>query len=170
VVPAKPVLQWNAVAGAEGYKIIIATDYAFAETVVEKTGDSALPTTAWQCDVSLLPDTTYYWRIRAVSGSNFSPWSNTGVFITELPPVVKQPVVETTPTVTVTVSPEVTTTLVSQTQPLSSITLTASETPLPEETAPVWANRLIYLGIALLAVFVILLIVVITVLVRMNRD
>lgn len=170
IVPVKPVLQWNAVAGAEGYEIIIATDYAFAETVVEKTGENALPTTAWQCDVSLLPDTTYYWKIRAVSGNNFSPWSNTGVFITELPPVVKQPAIETTPTVTITVSPEVTTTPVSQTQPPSSITLTTSETPLPEATTPAWANRLIYLGIAILAVMAILLITVIAMLVRMNRD
>ncbi len=170
VVSLKPVLQWQAVAGAERYEVVIATDYSFAEPVVEKTGEDALPTTAWQCDVSLLPDTTYYWKIRAVSDNNFSPWSNIGVFITEPLKAANLPAAEMTPTVTVTVSPEVTTTTVSQTQPPSSITLTTSETVITDAPAPAWADRLTYLGIAILAVVAVLLIVVIGMLVRMNRD
>jgi hypothetical protein len=166
-------MQWNAIAGAENYEILIATDYLFATPVVEKTGESALPTTAWQCDISLPPDTTYYWKIRAAGAASYSPWSNTGVFITEPAPVVQvPPITETTITV-VTTSPEITqppTTTLPTEVPVITTTVPSTTSVPNEPSSPEWAKRLFYLGGAILAVMLGLLISVVIMLVRINRD
>ena len=50
--------------------------------VVIKIGDYALNSNVWECDVSLDYQTTYYWKIRAITASTHSTWSSTGVFTT----------------------------------------------------------------------------------------
>jgi hypothetical protein len=82
-VPLKPLLQWSQLAGAETYEVVIATDYTFSYLIVNKTGANAMPTTAWQCDIMLNPDTTYYWKVRACGLHTYSSWSPIGIFITE---------------------------------------------------------------------------------------
>jgi len=62
-ISTKPVFQWNAVAGADSYELLVSADISFTDPSIVKIGDYALPTTAWQCDVNLNYDTTYYWFI-----------------------------------------------------------------------------------------------------------
>ena len=86
-VSVTPVFEWGQLAGAEKYELVIATDAAFNNQVVQKTGSNALPSTAWQCDITLQMGTTYYWKVRAVSSQSFSAWSRVGIFITKSLPV-----------------------------------------------------------------------------------
>jgi hypothetical protein len=58
------------------YEIDIATDAAFASIVDQATGLAA-PT---HTSPSLATTTTYYWRVRAVTGCGTSPWSSTWSF------------------------------------------------------------------------------------------
>ena len=85
-VPVKPVFQWTAVAGADAYELLVSTDANFANPSIIKKDDYALSATAWQCDLSLNYDTTYYWKVRAISASTRSAWSAVGAFTTESPP------------------------------------------------------------------------------------
>jgi hypothetical protein len=101
-VPIRPVFQWGAVAGADGYELVVSSHYDFANPMVLKIGDYALPGNAWQSDVSLDYATTYYWKVRAINASTNSAWSAIGVFTTELepePPIVVEP--SPTPAMTV---------------------------------------------------------------------
>ena len=90
-VPLKPIFQWSAIAGADSYELLVSTDVSFANPVIVKLGDYALPTTAWQCEVSLNYNTTYYWKVRACSSDSYSAWSATGAFTTESPPTPTAP-------------------------------------------------------------------------------
>ncbi|MBA7688490.1 hypothetical protein ES703_96972 [subsurface metagenome] len=85
-MPIKPVFQWSAVAGADSYELIVSADASLANSSILKTGAYALPTTAWKCNTPLNHDTTYYWRVRAISGDSYSAWSAVGAFTTESPP------------------------------------------------------------------------------------
>ncbi len=82
----RPVFQWSAIAGADGYELMIAKDTEFAQPLVARIGDKALPATAWQSDISLDYGTVYYWKVRARSATSFSAWSPVGVFTTERSP------------------------------------------------------------------------------------
>ena len=85
-VPIKPIFQWTAVTGANAYELLVSADANFANPSIIKRDDYALSATAWQCDLSLNYDTTYYWKVRAISTSTRSAWSAVGAFTTELPP------------------------------------------------------------------------------------
>ena len=85
-VPLKPLFQWSAVAGADSYELVLSTAPSLANPAIVKSGEHALPGTAWQCDVNLSYDTAYYWKVRAVNADTFSDWSAVGVFTTEPPP------------------------------------------------------------------------------------
>ncbi|MBI4285799.1 MAG: hypothetical protein HY670_07890 [Chloroflexi bacterium] len=116
-VSARPVFQWQPVAGAEMYELQVARDSLFARTVISKTGDAALPATAWQSDVVLDQGTTYYWKVRAVGRNTSSAWSAVSAFTTEAaepalansvhstPPVAGTTLAPAAPTVIVTVVP-----------------------------------------------------------------
>jgi len=68
-----PTLSWSSVAGAPGmtYSLQIAYDIAFTSFKVNATG---LTTTTYT--TAVLTQGTYYWRVRAVSGTgNASEWS-----------------------------------------------------------------------------------------------
>ena len=82
-VPIKPIFQWSAVAGADSYELVVSTKSAVDNPTILKTGTFALPTTAWQSNIGLDYDTTYYWKVRAVSSSTYSPWSAVSAFTTE---------------------------------------------------------------------------------------
>ncbi|HEY82298.1 MAG TPA: hypothetical protein G4O01_03295 [Dehalococcoidia bacterium] len=85
-VPLRPLFQWHAVPGATAYELLVATDIQFAHPVIFKAGAYALPTTAWQSDISLDYNTTYYWKVRATSADTQSAWSAVSTFRTEPPP------------------------------------------------------------------------------------
>ena len=138
-VEVKPLFQWTAIAGAGNYELLVSSDDSFAEPLIVKTGDYALPANAWQCDVRLDYDTAYYWKVRAASSDSYSAWSAVGVFTTMAP-----------------LSPQ--SSSPPEPSPLS-----------PNPTTPDWANRLIHLGGALLVVMVAILVVVIILTVKVFR-
>lgn len=93
-VSVKPIFRWKPVAGAEGYDLVISIDNAFADPVIEKTGQNELKGTVWQSDIDLEYRTAYYWRVRAVSGGTWSSWSEAAAFVTLEPPPQKVTVIE----------------------------------------------------------------------------
>ena len=82
-VPLKPIFQWSAIADADSYELIVSTDINFSNPAILKCDDYALPSTAWQCNPGLEPDTTYYWKVRAISSDTYSAWSAVSAFVTE---------------------------------------------------------------------------------------
>jgi photosystem II stability/assembly factor-like uncharacterized protein len=82
-VSISPIFQWSAVAGADSYELVVSTRAAFDNPTILKTDEYALPSNAWQCNINLNYDTTYYWRVRAVNGDTYSAWSAVGAFTTE---------------------------------------------------------------------------------------
>jgi len=85
-VPLKPVFQWSAIAGADSYELLVATDASFTNPIIIKIGAYGLPATAWQSDIHLDYDTTYYWKVRATGSSSYSAWSAVSAFTTEPSP------------------------------------------------------------------------------------
>jgi photosystem II stability/assembly factor-like uncharacterized protein len=100
-VPLRPIFQWSAVAGADGYELVVSTHEAVDNPTILKTGSFALPNTAWQSNIDLDYGTTYYWKVRAVSSSTQSPWSAVSAFTTE-----PAPITESTPPGSVQSSPD----------------------------------------------------------------
>jgi len=86
-VELKPVFQWSAIAEANGYELLLSTEAKFANPSVAKIDTDALHTTAWQCDLTLNYNTTYYWKVRACSSDSYSAWSAVGAFTTKQLPV-----------------------------------------------------------------------------------
>jgi len=85
-VSLRPVFQWTAVVGADAYELLVSPDAGFDNPAIVRINDYALSTNAWQCDVSLDYDTTYYWKVRATTESTKSAWSSSSIFTTESPP------------------------------------------------------------------------------------
>jgi len=81
-VPIMPAFTWSPVLGATAYEFILARDNLFANVLVSRLGDDALPTTAWRCDRELGYSTTYFWKVRAISATSYSEWV-INVFTTE---------------------------------------------------------------------------------------
>ncbi len=69
----------------------MSTDVSFATPIIIKIGAYTLSTTAWQCDINLDYDTTYYWKVRATGSSTYSAWSAISAFATESPPAQSEP-------------------------------------------------------------------------------
>jgi len=84
-VPLKPIFQWSAIAGANSYELLVSTDASLGNLLITKDGADALTNTAWQCDLSLQYDTTYYWKVRACSSDSYSAWSAVSAFSTLVP-------------------------------------------------------------------------------------
>lgn len=70
-VATVPTFTWQAVTDAEGYEIQIATDAGFS-TIIDS---DIVEGTSYTSGVSLLPKTTYYWRVRAVNPCGDGAWS-----------------------------------------------------------------------------------------------
>ncbi|HOM05689.1 MAG TPA: hypothetical protein PLU67_09380, partial [Candidatus Kapabacteria bacterium] len=81
-VTLTPTLEWMAVATATGYEVEVSTVSTFATTVFSGT-----TTNLTQALSGLSYNTTYYWRVRALRGSEVGPWSDVWSFTTELPPL-----------------------------------------------------------------------------------
>ncbi|MDH5695097.1 MAG: hypothetical protein OEZ00_00590, partial [Dehalococcoidia bacterium] len=97
-VPITPIFQWSAIAGADSYELVVSTKAALDNPTILKTGSYALATTAWRCNMELDYNTTYYWKVRAVSSDTYSPWSGVSAFTTEPPPSIQStPLPETPP-------------------------------------------------------------------------
>ncbi len=90
-VPVRPVFQWSAIAGADSYELLVAADPSFESPIITKTGEYALPTTTWECDICLDYGTTYHWKVRTVGSESSSAWSATCSFTTEPPPAEAAP-------------------------------------------------------------------------------
>ena len=90
-ISLRPLFQWSAVAGAEGYELIVSTEASLDNPIILKIDDYALPDTAWECNIALDYDTTYYWKVRAVSSETYSAWSEVGTFTTKQPLSPEEP-------------------------------------------------------------------------------
>jgi hypothetical protein len=148
-VPLQPIFQWSAIAGAERYELLVSANVSLANPVIAKTGDSAVPATAWQIDVSLDYNTTYYWKVRASGSGSYSAWSAVSAFTTEVAPSPASPI----PSPTQSPPPA----------PLTTTTSIIREAPPPG--MPIWALYLMGLG----ALIVILLVVILLMLVVRRR-
>ena len=96
-VSVKPIFQWSAIASADSYELVVSTKIELDNPTILKTDSYALASTAWQCNVSLDYDTTYYWKVRAVNGDTHSAWSAVGAFSTEAPTLEAEPPLEPPP-------------------------------------------------------------------------
>ena len=132
-VPVKPIFQWSAIAGANGYELVVSTEATVNNPTILKTGSYALPNTAWQANIELNYNTTYYWKVRAVSADTYSPWSAVSAFITEPAPTTSPP---------------------PSTPPPQSTEPTASSLP----TLSNWTEWLVPLGGVLLLTFLLIMI------------
>jgi photosystem II stability/assembly factor-like uncharacterized protein len=80
-VPLQPSFAWNAADWATGYEFVLAKDTGYSDTVASKTGANALTTTVYLSEQKLDYETTYYWKVRAISKSTQSEWAS-AVFTT----------------------------------------------------------------------------------------
>ncbi|MFN0156572.1 MAG: fibronectin type III domain-containing protein [Bacteroidota bacterium] len=71
-------LDWNNVTGTSFYRVQLSTDSLFSSTVVD---DSSLGSSS-RAVSSLIPGSTYYWRVRAKNGVGIGPWSGISDFTT----------------------------------------------------------------------------------------
>ena len=121
----KPNFRWSTCAGATGYELQLALDESFHTLIIDKTGDKACINNVWSCDRPLQYDTTYYWRVRAMSGSRSGDWA-IGLFTTENAPVtLSTPSAVPPPSVSLTLS----------ITPSSSPSVTSTPTPSPSTPA-----------------------------------
>jgi hypothetical protein len=128
-----PNFAWEAVDGATGYEVQLATTETFTVGVVK--GDTTV--NAWVCSETLEYASTYYWRVRAEKDGIYSDWTYC-MFTTMAEPVPPTPPVE------VTVPP-------AQPAPVINI-------PAAKMITPTWIYAIIGVGAAL-AIVVIALIV-----------
>jgi len=90
-VPLKPIFQWSAIVGADSYELLVSTDASFTNPIIIKTGDYALPANAWQSDINLDYNSTYYWKVRASGSDGYNAWSAVSAFTTESSPELTPP-------------------------------------------------------------------------------
>ena len=90
-VGLRPVFQWSAIAGADSYELLVSTNTSFTNPAITRLDTYALPATAWQSDISLDYDTTYYWKVRASGSSSYSAWSAVSAFTTKSSPAIEPP-------------------------------------------------------------------------------
>jgi hypothetical protein len=77
-VTTSPTLHWQMPLGATACVIQLATDSLFA-ALVDNDSSLTQPTKQY---AGLLPDQTYYWRVRATNASGTSDWSSSWSFST----------------------------------------------------------------------------------------
>ncbi len=154
-VPVKPVFQWTAIADAECYELMVSTDSTFSDLVIDRNGTNVLPSTAWQSDINLEYNTTYYWKVRASSSTSYSAWSAVSAFTTNGSSQSVSPSENESPPGQVASSPQ------SESPP--------STPPVPLFVQSSLPNWVIYTGGILLLVTIILLITVIILVVGIKR-
>ena len=144
-VAVKPVFQWSGIAGADSYELIVSTDPSLANPTIVKIDAYALPSTAWQSNVSLNYDNAYYWKVRAIGSDTKSDWSAVGAFTTESPPSPPPP---------------------SAPPPTVESLLPPSPPPPPQPTVPHW---IVYLVGGLLLTVIMLLIITLVLVTGIRR-
>jgi hypothetical protein len=158
----KPIFQWSTINTATKYDLMVATDSVFSNIVIDKTGDNAVDSNAWESDIELENNTTFYWKVKARSDKSFGAWSAVGAFITEPAPVILITTEEATST---TDSPLTTTsapieTIISTLPPLittSTLIIQLTDTTQPVDVNVSLPQWIIYGGITLLGIIVITL-------------
>lgn len=85
-IPVQPLFLWSAVDEADDYELMVSGNPDFSDSVINKTGDYALPLNFCQSDISLLYGATYYWKVRAINSGAGSAWSEVAVFAIEQEP------------------------------------------------------------------------------------
>jgi hypothetical protein len=178
-VEVKPLFQWTAVSGATSYELLVSKDANFTSPSVIKNGDYALTATAWESDLSLDNNTTYYWKVRAINASTQSPWSAVGAFTTEPAAIISIPAPVPTATTPSTIISELSTArLASQPTvpptlrpgPAATTVPTAAATPAPiiiqSPDTPIW----LFYGIGVLLLTMILMLIIIIMLVVNIRN
>ncbi|HUV75176.1 MAG TPA: hypothetical protein VMW00_00825 [Dehalococcoidales bacterium] len=170
-VATKPLFQWSSVAGADAYELLLSADVNFANPSIIKTGTYALPSTAWQCNLSLNHDTTYYWKVRAINSDTQSAWSAVGAFATNsapippapttVPPAVISPVPVPLPVMPTMPSPPP--------APVSPPLPPPPATESPDQT-PITPDWVIYLIGALLLTIILLAVIVLVLASGMRRS
>jgi len=126
-----PNFSWEAVDGATGYDIELATTETFTAGVIR--GSSTV--NAWVLTAPLDYATTYYWRVRAEKDGVYSAWT-VCLFTTMAKPV------EPPPPVTITPAP-----------PAPQINI-----PPAEMITPSWIYAIIAIGAALCVVVIVLIV------------
>jgi hypothetical protein len=147
-----PTFQWQAVPGATNFEFQLASDVDMTNLIVDATGANALgAVTSYKLTTPLDYNTTYYWKVRAVSATSNTAWSNVTAFTTMAEPA-KAP--EPTPPVEI---KEVPAPVIEITEPapLPDIVL---QPPAEEKIAPAYIWAIIIIG-AVLVIAVIVLIV-----------
>ena len=82
-----PTLSWNAVTGADSYKVQVSDDSGFTTLIIDQSG--VTETNLAVTDLS--NDTQYYWRVLATNAAGDSEWSTPFNFTT-LPNIADVPV------------------------------------------------------------------------------
>ncbi|MEE8370409.1 MAG: fibronectin type III domain-containing protein, partial [Dehalococcoidia bacterium] len=103
-VPLEPVLQWQAVEGADRYELQVDTSASFLNPFVNLTDTGRLDATVYRIEKELEYSTTYYWRVRAANPGSMGDWSMAGGFTTvarPVPPPVIQVTTTSAPTVNI---------------------------------------------------------------------
>ena len=78
----KTVFQWSTINAATKYDLLVAADTDFTDIVIDKTGDNAVNSNAWESDIVLKNTTTYYWKVKARSDKSYGGWSAVSAFTT----------------------------------------------------------------------------------------
>jgi hypothetical protein len=87
-VSLEPIFQWSVLAKADSYELLVSTNASFTNPliiIIIKISAYALSSTAWQSDINLDYDTTYYWKVRASDSGGYSTWSAIIAFTIEPP-------------------------------------------------------------------------------------
>ncbi|MGA9696186.1 MAG: hypothetical protein WBQ62_07255, partial [Dehalococcoidales bacterium] len=172
ITGVKPVFQWSTINAATKYDLLVAADTDFTDIVIDKTGDNAVNSNAWESDIVLKNTTTYYWKVKARSDKSYGGWSAVSAFTT-----VPATVTTTTAAVTSTTDPTPTTATTASTAVIATpaeTTLISTSTlivQLPGTTQPVNVNVsiphwIIYGGIGLSAIIVVTLAVLVVATIR----
>jgi hypothetical protein len=155
--PLNPTFQWGFVPNSSGYEFQLATDPMMDNVIVDLTGANALTDTAFQLTtITLDYNTTYYWKVRGISGTSETAWSPVTSFTTmaePAPPAEPGDITVEPPEVTIPdiVIPEI---------KVPAAQVTVEPTPIVEEPAISTGYLLVIIIIgAILVIAVIVLIV-----------
>jgi hypothetical protein len=141
----KPIFQWSTIASADKYDLLVVKDNTFSEIVIDRTGDNTLSSNAWESEISLENDTTYYWKVKPRSDPSVGMWSAVSAFTTESAPLTTVTIEKSLPTTT---------------DPPQQVSTVLVDSPHTQEPVNVNINIspwVIYGGSALLAVILITL-------------
>lgn len=171
-VELEPLFQWQKVEGAASYELLLGTDAAFEELVIERAGSRSLPANAWQASTELEPATGYFWKVRALDAGGPGDWSAVGTFRTrsrltvENPPAEEEPPAGQDPlfATTVVLRPEITATIAPPEMPRQTIVISrepSSGYPPLDNSAPGWFYYVLAGAGAIVLMLVVILVVVV---------